>query len=171
MTLPAITSEEAKRLIDQGATLVDIRGADERAQEHIPGSHHGPLAQMTNFAGVGAPIIFHCRSGMRTTMNAARLKEAAPSEAYVLSGGIDAWKRAGLPVITAEGKPVDPSRQIMIAGGGLVLLGVPLDLFVAPVFYGLAALAAAGLVMVASQGLSGMARRRKHMPLGRPAGA
>jgi rhodanese-related sulfurtransferase len=155
MALPAVTPEEAKRLIDQGATLIDIRGADERAQEHIPGSHHGPLAQMTNFAGVGAPIIFHCRSGMRTTMNAARLKDAAPCEAYVLSGGIDAWKRAGLPVATAEGRPVDPNRQIMIAGGGLVLLGVALGLFVAPVFYGLAALAGAGLVI---GGVSGLKR-------------
>jgi rhodanese-related sulfurtransferase len=153
MALSTITPEEAKRLIDEGATLIDIRGADERAQEHIPGSRHGPLEQMTNFAGVGAPIIFHCRSGMRTTMNAARLKEAAPCEAFVLSGGIDAWKRAGLPVITADGKPVDPSRQIMIAGGGLVLLGVALGLFVAPVSYGLAALAAAGLVIGGVAGL------------------
>lgn len=155
MALPTVTPEEAKRLIDQGATLIDIRGADERAQEHIPGSHHGPLAQMTDFAGVGAPIIFHCRSGMRTTMNAARLKDAAPCEAFVLSGGIDAWKRAGLPVVAAERKRVDTSRQIMIAGGGLMLAGVALGLFVAPVFYGLAALAGAGLVV---GGVSGFKR-------------
>jgi len=155
MTLPTVTPEEAKRLIDQGATLIDIRGADERAQEHIPGSHHGPLAQMTNFAGVGAPIIFHCRSGMRTTMNAARLKDAAPCEAFVLSGGIDAWKRAGLPVVAAERMPVDTNRQIMIAGGGLILTGVALGLFVAPVFYELAALAGAGLVI---GGMSGLKR-------------
>jgi len=155
MTLPTVTPEEAKRLIDQGATLIDIRGADERAQEHIPGSHHGPLAQMTNFAGVGAPIIFHCRSGMRTTMNAARLKDAAPCEAFVLSGGIDAWKRAGLPVVAAERMPVDTNRQIMIAGGGLILTGVALGLFVAPVFYELAALAGAGLVI---GGISGFKR-------------
>jgi rhodanese-related sulfurtransferase len=155
MALPTVTPEEAKRLIDQGATLIDMRGADERAQEHIPGSHHGPLAQITHFAGVGAPIIFHCRSGMRTKMNAARLKDAAPCEAYVLSGGIDAWKRARLPVVAAEGRPVDPNRQIMIAGGGLVLLGVALGLFVAPVFYGLAALVGAGLVI---GGVSGLKR-------------
>jgi rhodanese-related sulfurtransferase len=157
MALPTITPEEAKRLIDQGATLIDIRGADERAQEHIPGSHHGPLAQMTNFAGVGAPIIFHCRSGMRTTMNAARLKDAAPCDAYLLSGGIDAWKRAGLPVVTGATRPVDTNRRIMIGGGVMILLGVALGFFVAPVFYGLAALAGAGLVIV---GVSGLRRHR-----------
>jgi len=155
MALPTITPEEAKRLIDQGATLIDIRSADERAQEHIPGSHHGPLAQMTNFAGVGAPIIFHCRSGMRTTMNAARLKDAAPCDGYLLSGGIDAWKRAGLPVVTGKTRPVDINRQTMIGGGVMVLLGVALGLFVAPALYGLAALAGAGLVI---GGVSGFRR-------------
>jgi rhodanese-related sulfurtransferase len=155
MALPSITPEEAKRLIDQGATLIDIRGADERAREHIAGSHHGPLAQMTNFAGVGAPIIFHCRSGMRTSMNAARLKDAARCDAYLLSGGIEAWKRAGLPVVAAQSQPVDANRRIMIAGGGLVLLGVALGLFVAPVFYALTALAGAGLVI---GGISGLIR-------------
>ena len=43
MSLPSISPQDAKKLIDQGATLVDIRGADERAREHIPGSQHGPL--------------------------------------------------------------------------------------------------------------------------------
>jgi len=155
MALPTITPEEARRLIDQGATLIDIRGADERAQEHIPGSHHGPLAQMTNFAGVGAPIIFHCRSGMRTSMNAARLKDAAPCDAYLLSGGIDAWKRAGLPVVTSDTHPVDTNRQIMIGGGVMVLFGVALGFFVAPAFYGLAVLAGAGMVI---GGISGFRR-------------
>jgi rhodanese-related sulfurtransferase len=155
MALPTITPEEARRLIDQGATLIDIRGADERAREHIPGSHHGPLAQMTNFAGVGAPIIFHCRSGMRTSMNAARLKDAAPCDAYLLSGGIDAWKRAGLPVVTSDTHPVDTNRQIMIGGGVMVLFGVALGFFVAPAFYGLAVLAGAGMVI---GGISGFRR-------------
>jgi rhodanese-related sulfurtransferase len=155
MALPTITPEEARRLIDQGATLIDIRGADERAREHIPGSHHGPLAQMTNFAGVGAPIIFHCRSGMRTSMNAARLKDAAPCDAYLLSGGIDAWKRAGLPVVTSDTHPVDTNRQIMIGSGVMVLFGVALGFFVAPAFYGLAVLAGAGMVI---GGISGFRR-------------
>lgn len=155
MALPSISPEEAKRLIDQGATLIDIRGANERAQEYIPGSHHGPLAQVTNFAGVGAPIIFHCRSGMRTTMNAARLKDAAPCDAYLLSGGIDAWKRAGLPVVTDESQPMDTSRRMMIGGGSLVLLGVALGFFVTPAFYGLAVLAGVGLMI---GGLSGLRR-------------
>jgi rhodanese-related sulfurtransferase len=38
MSLPTILPAEAKRLIDQGATLIDIRGPDEFARERIPGA-------------------------------------------------------------------------------------------------------------------------------------
>jgi len=149
MSLPTITPADAKRLLDQGATLIDIRESGERASEHIPGSQHGPLGQISGnaFEDVGAPIIFHCRSGMRTVNHADRLKEAAPCEAYVLSGGIEAWKRAGLPVVTDKSQAMEPSRKLMIAGGSAVLLGVLLGVFVAPSFYLLAGFAGAGLVL------------------------
>ncbi|HUW74233.1 MAG TPA: rhodanese-like domain-containing protein [Methyloceanibacter sp.] len=169
MSLPTIDPTDAKRLIEQGATLIDIRGADERAREHIPGSHHGPLAQMTNYAGVNAPIIFHCRSGMRTANNAARLKEAAPCEAYILSGGIDAWKQAGLPVVTDKSQPIEIFRQVMIGAGSLILAFVLLGAFAAPAFYGLAGLVGVGLVFGGVSGWCGMAKLLEVMPWNRPA--
>ena len=46
-------------------------------------------------------VIFHCQSGARTSMNARRLVRAGFRDVFVLSGGIVAWKRAGLP--TAAG--------------------------------------------------------------------
>jgi rhodanese-related sulfurtransferase len=164
MTLPTISPEDAKRLVDQGATLVDIRGAEERAREHIPGSHHGPLAQITNFAGVNAPIIFHCHAGRRTAVNAGRLKGAAGCEAYVLGGGIEAWKRAGLPVVADTSQPIEIGRQLMIACGVLVLLGVGLGAFVAPAFYVLAGLAGVGLLIGGLSGWRGMAKLLEVMP-------
>jgi len=167
MSLPTITPADAKRLIDQGATLIDIRGADERAREHIPGSHHGPLVQMTNFAGVSAPIIFHCRSGMRTASNAGRLREAVPCEAYMLSGGLDAWKQAGLPVVTDRSQPIEINRQVLIAAGSLVLLFVLLGSFVQPQFYALAGLVGAGLVFAGISGFCGMAKLLGLMPWNR----
>ena len=169
MSLPTITPQDAKRLVDQGATLIDIRSAEERAREHIPGSHHGPLAQMTNFAGVGAPIIFHCRSGMRTASNADRLKDAAPCNAYMLAGGLEAWKKAGLPVVTDKSQPIEIYRQVMIASGSLVLLFVLLGAFVAPAFYALAGLIGAGLVFGGATGWCGMAKLLALMPWNRTA--
>lgn len=157
-SLSAISPADAKRLIDQGAALIDIRGADERAREHIPGSHHGPLAQMTDFAGVGTPIIFHCRSGLRTASNAARLKEAAPCDAYILIGGIEAWKKAGLPVVTNESQPIEIYRQVMITAGSLVVIFVALGATVTPAFYALAGFVGAGLLFGGATGWCGMAK-------------
>ncbi len=44
-------------------------------------------------------MIFHCRSGARTRMNARALAGAVETdEVYLLEGGIDGWQAAGLPV-------------------------------------------------------------------------
>lgn len=100
MSLPHINATEAKRLVDRGAMLVDIRETHEHAGEHIPGARNHPLSRMA-----GAPIdheapmlVFHCKSGARTRMNAQVLANCAGVEAYILDGGIEAWKAAGLPV-------------------------------------------------------------------------
>jgi len=172
MSLPTITPQDAKRLIDQGATLIDIRAKDERAREHIPGSKHYPLSRMTTLEDEHAPIIFHCRAGARTTSNAHRLNEAARCEAYVLAGGIEGWKRAGLPVVTDKSQPIEISRQVMIAAGSLVLVFVLLGVFVAPSFCVLAGLIGAGLVFGGVSGWCGMARLLALMPWNRrPLGA
>lgn len=173
MSLPTIRPTDAKRLVDQGATLIDIRGADERAREYIPGSHHhGPLTQLTDFAGVSAPIIFHCRSGMRTESNAARLRESVPCEAYMLAGGIEGWKQAGLPVSVDRSQPIEISRQVMIVAGSLVLVFVLLGAAAAPAFYMLAGLIGAGLVFGGVSGWCGMAKLLEAMPWNRrPPGA
>lgn len=169
MSLPTISPADAKRLIDQGATLIDIRSADERAREHIPGSQHGPLAQLTDYAGVSAPIIFHCRSGMRTASNAERLRESAPCEAYMLAGGLEGWKQAGLPVSVDPSQPIEINRQVMIGAGSLVLIFVLLGATVAPAFYVLAGLIGAGLVFGGVSGWCGMAKLLEVMPWNRRA--
>ena len=47
----------------------------------------------------GAPaVVFHCKSGARTRMNAAALAACTDAEVYILDGGIEAWKAAGYPV-------------------------------------------------------------------------
>ena len=46
MTLRTIGAHEAKRLIEDGAILVDIREGDEHAREHIPGVRHLALSTL-----------------------------------------------------------------------------------------------------------------------------
>ena len=58
--------------------------------------------------------------------NAARLGDAAGCEAYLLEGGLEAWKRAGLPVATDRKQPIEIMRQVQITAGSLVVVGVVL---------------------------------------------
>ena len=51
MTLQTIEPGHAKRLIDQGAVLVDIREPDEHAREHIPGARNLPIAKLAETKG------------------------------------------------------------------------------------------------------------------------
>lgn len=99
MQIKHINAIEAKRLIDGGALLVDIREANEHADENIPGARNTPLSLIAGTPLAGAPaVVFHCKSGARTRMNAAALAACTDADAYILDGGIDAWKAAGFPV-------------------------------------------------------------------------
>ncbi|TKD50432.1 rhodanese-like domain-containing protein [Sphingomonas baiyangensis] len=170
MTLATLSPAEARAAIDAGARLIDIRGADEHARERIPGAVNVPLDQIGELPRGDRPLVFHCRSGARTTAHAARLRDVAGSSpAYVLGGGIDAWRQAGQPVVADRSQPLEIMRQVQIAAGALVLTGVLLGLFVAPGFFGLSAFVGAGLMFAGTTGWCGMARLLRVMPWNRRA--
>lgn len=172
MSLPTIDVARARLLLDQGAVLVDVREADEHAREHVPGARHNPLSRLAAVeAPAGKAVIFHCRSGARTAANTPRLAAATQCEAYLLEGGLEAWKKAGLPVSLDRGQPIEIMRQVQIVAGSLVLLGVVLGVWVAPAFLGLSAFVGAGLAFAGISGWCGMARLLALMPWNRPARA
>jgi rhodanese-related sulfurtransferase len=171
--LKTISPERAADLVRGGATLIDIREADEFARERIPGARHHALSRIGN-GDVVRPgddvLVFHCRSGARTKGNAARLAAATPKcETYILEGGLDAWKKAGLPVALDRSQPIDIMRQVQIVAGSLVLLGVVLGVSVAPAFYALSGFVGAGLLFAGVSGFCGMARLLAVMPWNRRA--
>ena len=101
---------------DQGAILVDIREADEHAREKVTGARHLPLSKLDEAdlaLHEGKPVIFHCKSGARTMGNASRLaqKVGGACEAFIIEGGLDAWKKAGLPVVTDRRQPIELQRR------------------------------------------------------------
>lgn len=171
MTLPKVSPSKAKRLVDQGAILVDIRGSDERARESIPGASNCPVGDIASLdANPSAPgVVFYCRTGQRTAANAKRLANSVDCEASILEGGIDAWKQAGLPVVADRSQPIEIQRQVQIAAGGLVLLGTVLGYIIHPVFYTLSALVGGGLVFAGISGWCGMAKLFTLMPWNNPA--
>ncbi|MNZ39291.1 Inner membrane protein YgaP [compost metagenome] len=172
MALKPISPEMARLLIDQGAVLVDIRAADEHAREHIAAARCLPLEKlaqgMTRFEATQA-VIFHCRSGSRTRMNAVCLAACVACDTYVLEGGLDAWKRAGLPVVTDPRQPLELQRQVQIVAGSMVLTGAVLGAAVSPWFHLLSGFIGAGLVFAGVSGFCGLARVLRNAPWNRKA--
>ncbi len=98
--LKDITVADAHALLDENATLVDVREPNETAAESIPGAIHLPLSVLARGEPANlpdGPTVFLCASGARTTRNSAALASLTDNEAYCLTGGIMAWKRAGYP--------------------------------------------------------------------------
>jgi rhodanese-related sulfurtransferase len=107
MALKNIDARTASKLHQEGALLVDIRESGEYAQIHIPGSQ---LVSLSRFGmselqlAPGQAVVYFCAGGNRTAANATRLAEkAGKHEAYVMAGGIGAWRSAGLPVESGGG--------------------------------------------------------------------
>jgi rhodanese-related sulfurtransferase len=162
MTLPTVTPARAKRLIEEGAILVDIREADEHARERVPGARHLPLSRLDEAdiaVHQGRPVIFHCRSGARTLSNAGRLADrfGGDCEAYAVEGGLDAWRKAGLPVVTDRRAPLELQRQVQIGAGSLAFLGTLLGLTVSPWFFAVPLFVGGGLMVAGVTGFCGMA--------------
>lgn len=173
MSLNPISAQAALDLVGQGAALIDIRAADEHAREHIAAARHIPMDQLKTALplDVTTGVIFHCRSGNRTRVNAAALGACVSCEAYVLEGGLDAWKKAGLPVVTDVSQPLELQRQVQITAGALILLGAVLGATVSPWFHALSGAIGAGLIFAGVSGFCGMARLLMRMPWNRKAAA
>ena len=168
--LPRIGADEAGKLGGK-VLFVDIRSAAEYRREHIAEAVCIPAAELAvkpDAAANADTLVFYCLSGMRTAQAAATLAAAANGRtAYILDGGLQAWKKAGLPTIADRSAPLDIMRQVQIGAGSLVLISVIGGAFFSPVFYLLAALVGAGLLTAGLTGFCGMAKILARMPWNR----
>ena len=169
MSLLRISPAKAKDLLDQGAILIDIREADEHAREKVIGARHLPLSKLDEAdlaLHKGRPVIFHCKSGARTMNNASRLarKIGGACEAFIVEGGLDAWKRAGLPVATDRRQPIELQRQVQIGAGSLAFVGTMLGVMISPWFLAVPAFVGAGLMTAGVTGFCGMAQLLMRAP-------
>jgi sulfur-carrier protein adenylyltransferase/sulfurtransferase len=85
-----------------GATLIDVREADEYAQGAIPDAIWIPRGFLEQKIGRhvtdrSAPVIVYCASGNRSLFAVRTLAELGYTNARSLAGGFTGWKRAGLP--------------------------------------------------------------------------
>ncbi len=162
--------QQAKQSLAVGeAVLIDIRGQDEYAREHIPGAVHVSLDDLepSKLPKSGKQIIFHCKGGTRTAQAKSLLSQCTDGKFTILEGGIDAWKAARFETEIDQKQPLEMNRQVQITAGSLVLFGA-LMAFVFGVEWALiSAFVGAGLVFAGVSGTCGMARLLGIMPWNR----
>ena len=114
--LVRIEPKEAAAEIANGALLVDIRPAEQRAEGgDIPGAtvidrnvlewRLAPDSQWRIAAVTGPDIrvIVICNEGFSSSLAAATLNELGLVNATDVIGGFQAWKAAGLPTTRSDG--------------------------------------------------------------------
>lgn len=100
-----VSREEAQKLIEDGAQLVDVRADHEWEAGRIAGATHLPLAELAERAGEidkERPAVVYCRGGNRSSMATAALTEAGYN-AVKLTEGIVGWSEADLPLEPDDG--------------------------------------------------------------------
>ncbi len=164
--------ELSSRLEDQkaAALLVDVRTPVEFQEVHVQGAVNIPLDRVSAEAlSVLDPkvaekrIFVICKGGARGEKARQKLLAEGLGEVVNVEGGTEACLAAGLPT-TRGRKVMSLERQVRIAAGSLVFIGVMLGTFVHPGFYGLSGFVGAGLVVAGITDFCGMGLLIARMP-------
>ncbi len=96
-----IDVQDASRRQAAGALLVDVRERAEWQQGHAPKAKLiplGPLANRLTEIPRERDVLLICRSGNRSGSAQRQLLQPGDERASNVSGGMNAWMSAGLPV-------------------------------------------------------------------------
>lgn len=172
MTVSIILPDELNTLRTRGqpVELIDVRTPAEFREIHADLARNIPLDSLDP-AGVmnarngnrDARLYLICRSGSRGRQACEKFLAAGYTNVVNVEGGTSAWADAGLPVVRGQ-KTISLERQVRIAAGSLVLLGVLLGWLVHPVFLGLSAFIGAGLIFAGVTDTCGMGMLLARMP-------
>lgn len=103
-----LASSEAILLINRrNAVVIDVRAADAYAAGHLPQARHVAFAELAAKVqqvakNKATPVIVVCQSGQQSNKALDTLRQAGYSEVHALEGGLDGWKKAGLPVVASK---------------------------------------------------------------------
>lgn len=175
--MKSISVNELQGLLAGGhpLDLIDVRTPAEFAGIHVPGARSLPLDGLDCAAALaehntrkyGAPLYLLCHSGARAKTAAQNFAAVGFEDSVVVEGGTQAWAEAGLPVERGSRRTMPLDRQLQIAIGSLVLLGVLLAQIADPVWIWLSGFAGAGLVFAGVTGICPMRSLIARMPWNR----
>src|SRR4051794_28526933 len=104
-----VSTEEPARAPADGAQVVDVREPYEREAGYVEGTEHIELQQLAGAAESldrERPVIFYCRSGVRSLMAAQAFRRAG-YEAWSMAGGLVEWAGEGRPIAPEGGRVAD----------------------------------------------------------------
>lgn len=108
--IETVSVAEARKAVDDGALLVDVRDVRELEREgKIPGAVHAPRGMLEFWVDPDSPyhrevlftdhqLILYCNLGWRSALAAKTLQDMGITNVAHLGGGFDAWRAAGEPV-------------------------------------------------------------------------
>ena len=102
-----IEAIDAVKLINNGAVIVDLRGADAFGRGHIVSARSIPHDELDAKAETleqdkTKPIVAVCDNGISSTRSVNLLRQKGYESVYGLKGGMNGWSSAGLPVVTGK---------------------------------------------------------------------
>jgi rhodanese-related sulfurtransferase len=102
----AVSPREAVRLINQGATVMDLRDAAVFGSRHIVDAVNVSAGELSTEAQnrlkkKRATVLLVCGNGTQSARLAATLRKDGIENAWSLAGGFSAWERENLPVVAA----------------------------------------------------------------------
>ena len=105
--------------------LIDVREGSEYAEASIPGSvliSKENLMKNFDFYApflLGKDVVVHCKSGMRGAAVTEFLSAQSGLKVYNMEGGINAWKKDNLPVVSSG---ISIMRQVQMTVGTIVVI-------------------------------------------------
>lgn len=175
LTAPTLTAWMRPEVADGPAAplVMDVRSAAEYEALHIRGSYHVPLpilsehteqlvrqldsSQTPGTPDEAMPVVLVCQSGVRAEQARQRLVAAGFDHARVLDGGVPAYTAAGGDVVRGR-RTWALERQVRLAAGSLVLVGLVAGRYLSPKARLLATGVGAGLTFSALTDTCAMGR-------------
>lgn len=151
--------------------LLDVRTPVEFREVHVSFARNVPLdsldpVSLMKSRSSSDPLYLICRSGSRGKQACEKFLSAGFTNVVNVEGGTMACVEAGLPVVRGK-KAMSLERQVRIAAGLMILLGVVLAWLVHPAFVGLSAFVGCGLVFAGVTDTCGMGLLLARMPWNR----
>jgi rhodanese-related sulfurtransferase len=175
MSITVVKPQELAQLWKQGqrVDLIDVRTPVEFRQVHVENARNVPLDKLDPAAIMQARngstnelLYVVCHSGGRGRQACEKFLKEGFSNVVNVEGGTLACVDAGLPVVRGK-QAMSLERQVRIAAGLLVLIGVLLGWLVHPAWSGLSAFVGAGLVFAGITDTCGMGLLLARMPWNR----